>query len=125
MGFARPATGRNRCLFRPKANAACMGEALAAFARWADPDGTKLLVVLVDNSGGHRAGGLVLPNVRLVYLPPCTPELQPTEHLWPLVREAMANRGFDHLVGLAATHRRRCDWLASHPEIVRGAVGYH
>jgi hypothetical protein len=102
-----------------------MGEALAAFARWADPDGTKLLVVLVDNSGGHRAGGLVLPNVRLVYLPPCTPELQPTEHLWPLVREAMANRGFDHLVGLAATHRRRCDWLASHPEIVRGAVGYH
>ena len=50
-------------------------------------------------------------NVRLYPLPPCTPELQPAEHLWPLVREALANRDFDHLVGLAAKLRRRCDWL--------------
>ena len=58
-------------------------------------------------------------------MPPCTPELQPAEHLWPLVREALANRDFDHLVGLAAKLRRRCDWLASHPEVVKGAVGFH
>ena len=37
-GFARPATGRNLCLLLPQANAALMGEALAAFARWADPE---------------------------------------------------------------------------------------
>src|SRR5262249_35038492 len=53
-------------------------------------------------------------NVRLYPLPPCTPELQPAEHLWPLVREALANRDFDHLVGLAAKLRRRCDWMAGH-----------
>jgi DDE superfamily endonuclease len=125
-GFARPATGRNLCLFRPKANAECMGEALAAFATWADPTGEKTLVVLVDNAGGHTAKRLVVPaNVRLHPLPPCTPELQPAERLWPLVREAVANRTFDHLVGLAAKLRRRCDYLADHPEIVRGAVGFH
>ena len=125
-GFARPATGQNLCLFLPQANAALMGEALAAFAAWADPDNKKTLVLLVDNAGAHTAKKLVVPpNVRLHPLPSCTPELQPAEHLWPLVREAVANRTFDHLVGLAAKLRRRCDYLADNPEIVKGAVGFH
>ena len=83
-------------------------------------------MVLVDNAGGHVAKALVVPaNVRLYRLPPCTPELQPAEHLWPLVREGMANRDFDHLVALGGKLRKRCDWLASHPAIVQGAVGFH
>lgn len=125
-GFCRPADGRNLCLFLPRADAESMGEALAEFARWADPGGGKALVVLVDNAGGHIAGGLAVPgNVRLFRLPPRTPELQPAERLWPLVREALANRVFDHLVGLAAKLRQRCDWLAGHPEVVQGVVGFH
>lgn len=121
-GFAPPATGRNRCLFLPTANAEC----LAKFARWADPGGEKVLVLVVDNAGGHTAKKLVVPaNVRLHPLASCTPELQPAERLWPLVREAVANRTFDHLVGLAAKLRRRCDELADHPELVKGAVGFH
>ena len=125
-GFAQPATGRNLCLFLPKTNAELLGEALAEFARWADPEGQKVLVVLVDNAGGHIAKHLQIPaNVRLFRLPSCTPELQPAEHLWPLVREALANRDFDHLVGLAAQLRRRCNWLADHPEVVQGTVGFH
>src|SRR5262249_26085443 len=36
-GFCQPASGRNLCLFLPKANTELMGEALAEFARWADP----------------------------------------------------------------------------------------
>ena len=53
-----------------------MGEALAEFARWADPEGKRLLVVLVDNAGWHVAKALAVPaNVRLYPLPPCTPEL--------------------------------------------------
>jgi transposase len=55
-------------------------------------------VVLVDNAGWHVAKRLRWPvNVVLHGLPPCSPELQPTEPLWPLVREAVANRGFDDL----------------------------
>ena len=125
-GFCQPASGRNRCLFLPKANAERMGEALAAFARWADPEGRKVLVLLVDNAGWQVAKDLKVPaNVRRFRLPSCTPELQPAEHLWPLVREALANRDFDHLVGLAAQLRRRCNWLAAHPEAVQGTVGFH
>jgi hypothetical protein len=125
-GFARPATGPSLGLLLPRANAELMGEALAEFARWADPGGRKALVVLVDNAGGHLAKALPVPaNVRLFRLPPCPPALQPAEHLWPLVREALANRDFDHLVALGAKLRRRCDWLADHPEVVKGAVGFH
>jgi len=125
-GFCQPASGRNRCLFLPKVNTGLMGEALEQFAKWADPEGRKVLVLLVDNAGWHVAKELPVPaNVRLFGLPSCTPELQPAEHLWPLVREALANRDFDHLVGLAAKLRRRCDWLASHPEVVQGPVGFH
>lgn len=125
-GFARPATGANRCLLLPRLNAELMGEALADFAAWADPGGKKVLVVLVDNAGAHVAKALKVPaNVRLFRLPPCTPELQPAEHLWPLVREALAGRDFDHLVGLGAKLRQRCDWLEAHPELVQGTVGFH
>ena len=50
FGFAHPASGRNRLWLHPKANAAAMGEALRAFADWADPTGTKVLVLLVDST---------------------------------------------------------------------------
>ena len=85
-----------------------------------------MLVVLVDNAGGHVAGDLKVPgNVRLFHLPPCTPELQPAEHLWPLVREGLANRVFDGLPGLTETLVTRCQWLTDHPSVISGAVGFH
>jgi hypothetical protein len=103
-----------------------MAAALAEFARWADPAGAKLLVVLVDNAGWHTAKRLeVPPNVVLYRLPPSTPELQPAEPLWPLVREAVANEGFDDLGALQSPLIERCRWLMGHPEVVRGAVGFH
>src|SRR3954469_16387094 len=85
-----------------------MGEALEAFAAHADPSGTKLLVLVVDNAGWHRAKRLAVPaNVRLHFLPPCTPELQPVEPFWALVREAVANDTFDRLADLRRRVARR------------------
>src|SRR5512144_1168860 len=111
-GFVHPASGRSLELILPAANTDWMGLALGEFARWADPEGSKLLVVLVDNAGWHVAKRLAVPpNVRLQRLPPCTPELQPAEPLWPLVREAVANRGFDDLAALEGVLVERCGWL--------------
>ena len=125
-GFAHPKAGRSRFSIRPKATAACMGEALADFAGWADPEGQKVLVVVVDGSGGHTAKRLVVPpNVVLHRQPSCTPELQPAEHLWPLVREGLANRVFDTLPALTEVLTARCRWLTDHPDVVGGAVGFH
>jgi hypothetical protein len=124
-GFAHPASGRNLELILPSANTDWMAVALAEFARWADPAGEKQLVLLVDNAGWHVARRLeVPPNVVLHRLPPCTPELQPVEPLWPLVREVAANRGYDDLESMQAPLVERCRWLMDQPQVVRGAVGF-
>jgi hypothetical protein len=85
-----------------------------------------VLVVVVDGSGGHTAKALKVPaNVVLHRQPSCTPELPPAERLWPLVREGLANRVFDGLGVLTETLATRCRWLADHPAVVSGAVGFH
>ena len=124
-GSVHPASGRNLELLLPSANTDWMGLALEEFARWADPRGERLLVLLVDNAGWHTARRLEIPgNVVLHRLPPCTPELQPAEPLWPLVREVVANLGFDDLARMQIPVVDRCGWLIDHPEVVRGAVGF-
>lgn len=124
--FARPATGQTFTLLLPRVKVEPMSKALAAFASHADPGGTKVLVLVVDNAGWHRAKALVVPpNVRLHFLPPCTPELQPIEAFWPLVREALANDTFDRLSDLRRRITRRCGWLARNPDVVKAAVGFH
>lgn len=75
-----------------------------------------MLVVVVDDAGGHVAGKLAVPpNVVLHHLPACTPELQPAEPLWPLVREALANKTLPTLAALTAPLEERCEWLAGEP----------
>jgi transposase len=123
--FARPATGDTFTAILPRVRVEYMADALAAFAAHADPDGTKVLVLVVDNAGWHTAKRLVVPpNVRLHFLPPCTPELQPVEAYWPLVREAVANDTFDRLGQLRRVIRRRCRKLAADTATVRGAIGF-
>jgi transposase len=125
-GFVRPKTGNTFGVLRPRVRAERMSEALEGFATHADPKGEKVLVVLVDNAGWHRAKALVIPpNVVLHFLPPCTPELQPAEPLWPLVREAVANRSLGRIDRLRNIVRDRVSYLASHPDEVQPRVGFH
>ena len=123
-GFARPATGRQPVPVLAQGERRADGRGPGGVRAWADPEAKR------GGAGGQRRrargqGVRVPANVRLFRLPPCTPELQPAEHLWPLVREALANRDFDHLVGLAAKLRAGVDRMADHPEVVQGAVGFH
>ncbi len=125
-GFARPRTGDTFTTIRARVNVERMAEALVAFAAHADSDRNKVLVLVVDNAGWHTAGRLVVPaNVRLHVLPPCTPELQPVEPFWALVREAVANDTFDRLADLRRRVTRRCRRLADDRATVKGAVGFH
>jgi len=125
-GFAEPKTGRLFRLFLPRVKTELMSQALAEFVAWADPKRKKILVLVVDNAGWHRAKKLVVPpNVVLHYLPPCTPELQPIETVWPLLRESTANRIFRDIGHLKNVLRRRCDYLSGHPDLVRARIGFH
>lgn len=124
-GFARPRTGDTFTVILPRVNVERMADALAAFAAHADPAGAKILVLVVDNAGWHTAKRLTVPpNVRLHFLPPCTPELQPVEPFWVLVREALANETYDRLADLRRVVRRRCRRLAGDRAMVLGAIGF-
>jgi transposase len=59
----------------------------------------EFIVMVMDQAGWHLAGELTVPqNMRLIYLPPYSPELNPAEHLWDSLRErCFANHVFVNL----------------------------
>jgi transposase len=125
-GFVRPTTGQTYWLILPTVNTAAMNVALAEFARdiGAGPD--KRILLVVDNAGWHGSKTLVVPaGIALVYLPPATPELQPAEHLWPLLREAVANQSFATLDPLEDTLVERCLQLAAQRDFVQHTTNFH
>ena len=74
-----------------------------------------MIVLVLDNAGWHTAPNLVVPEgLRLVYLPPYSPELQPAEHLWPILDEPLANQYFATLADLERAVADRCRVLDGH-----------
>ena len=99
---------------------------LARFARAVGAGTGKTVILVLDRAGWHGAGKLVPPEgVRLVFQPPYTPELQPAERLWPLAREAVANRNFAGLADLDRALAARCLVLAGQPDLVKGHTRFH
>ena len=60
------------------------------------------IVMILDGAGWHKSSILKIPaNMRLVSLPPYSPELNPVEHLWDELREkAFGNVVFNSLDAL-------------------------
>jgi hypothetical protein len=67
----------------------------------------------LDQAGWHVAGELLVPsNMRLTFLPPYSPELDPAEHLWKALREDCFAKP-----RLQRPHRRRAraqQWHSRH-----------
>ena len=63
------------------------------------------MIMVLDGAGWHRNKSLIIPdNIRLLRLPPYSPELNPVEHLWDDLREkAFHNLVFDSLMLLRIT----------------------
>lgn len=57
------------------------------------------ILMVFDGASSHKAKGLTVPeNVRLLPLPPYSPELNPQEHLWGEIREKeFPNRVMDNM----------------------------
>jgi transposase len=94
-GAVEPTTGERFFLELPYLNAEGFQIFVDTFAA-AFPDSLNLL--LLDNSGAHTAQHLLLPaNVRLVFLPPYCPELNPIERVWRDLKDALAWLQFPNL----------------------------
>ena len=75
----------------------------------------------VDQAGWHRCKDLVLPeNVRLIYQPAYSPEVNPVEHVWEELREKyFPNRLFLSLDLVVEALCKGINDLAAHPEHLR------
>jgi transposase len=94
-GAVAPTTGERFFLELPYLNSAMFQFFIDAFAQ-AFPD--SLNILLLDNSGAHTAQGIQWPeNVRYVWLPPYSPELNPIERVWRDVKDDVAWRQFADL----------------------------
>ena len=123
--FIRPKNGESFWLLLPTVNAAIMTIALQAFVDDIDPKRKRIMVLLLDQAGFHTTNTLVIPdNIIIRYFPSHTPELQPVESAWSVLREATHNRLFEDLSALENTIVRRCQYLMDHREIVYGKAGF-
>jgi transposase len=92
-GAVAPSSGEHFFLELPYLNADNFQIFVDAFAQaYSD----SLTILLVDKSGAHTAKQLTIPdNVRLVFLPPYCPELNPIERLWRDLKDALAWQQFE------------------------------
>lgn len=126
FGFVRPTTGQVFWLLMPTVRTVVFQIALELLAKTLGLHARKRVLLVVDGAGWHVAKELQLPEgLRLVVLPPYSPELQPAERLWPLLNESVANRPIETLAEFEEILRERCAWLAEEREALRSRTHYH
>ena len=87
-GTVEPLTGESFFLIMPYCNTECMNVFLQHLSQAYPSD---KIIMVCDGASWHRTKNLQIPsNVRLIFLPPATPEMNPVEQIW----KEMRKRGF-------------------------------
>ena len=124
--FARPNSGEVHWLVLPTVNAEVLSLALEHFAEEVGAGTKKRILLVVDRAGWHTAKKLRVPEgIHLEFLPSHSPELQPSERLWPLSNEGVANRHFEGITEQEEALVDRCVALSDQPELIRSYIRYH
>ena len=124
--FVSPATGESFWYLGTGVDKGLFEDTLALFAREAGAGPDRIIILVLDGAGWHTAPGLAVPEgIRLVYLPPYTPELQPAETLWVHVDEPIVNKHFETLADLDAAVAAQCVALNRDRNLVRSQAGFH
>lgn len=126
FGFVRPKTGATEWFTVPGVSTEAMNAVLAEFACAVGANKKRRVLLVLDQAGWHVAKGLAVPmGLHLFYLPAYTPELSPAEHLWPPVREELANRFFSELEELEQVLAARCRQLTQERPFIQGTTRFH
>jgi DDE superfamily endonuclease len=124
--FVQPTSGKSEWLLLPTVNVQVFSLALAHFAQAVGAGPTRQLLLVLDRAGWQTSPDLEIPEgIHLLFLPPCSPELQPCERLWPLSNEGVANRHFQSLDDLEAAQAQRCVAVQNQPEKIRTLTHFH
>jgi len=108
-----PRTGSVFWLVLPRLDASCVQLFLDEFAKEHAPEGKRILLVW-DGAPAHRAHSLQVPErISLLSLPAYTPELNPSERVWPLVKEGVANQAPESMDELEQKVCLRCQKICA------------
>lgn len=113
-----PLPGELAFTLAPRCNTAAMsGFLLDLLAVWPD----HRILLFLDGAGWHKSRQLPLPErLRLIHLPPYTPECNPTEHIWDEVREkGFANQLFATLDAVEVQLKTQLELLAHDADRLR------
>ncbi len=85
------------------------------------------LILVMDQAAWHRTSNLKkFANIRIIYLPPYSPEVNPTEHLWEHIREKYLRNGFWlSMETLEDMLESALVLVEKSKQIVQGLVGFH
>lgn len=122
-GAVSPLDGRFDSLILPQVGGVCMQIFLDEIAlRYPNEN----VVMVLDGAGWHKSQRLKLAeNMRLIFLPPYSPELNPQEHVWDELREKFFhNRAFDSIDALEINLEDALKSLESTPERMHSITGW-
>lgn len=116
------------------------GELFSLVMPWADTEtmsiflthiglqfGESFNLVFLDGAGWHRAEELRVPdNVKVIFLPPYSPELNPVETIWKYLRENyFGNKTFNSLDEIEEVLCHSLNHLNQNPEIIRSMACFN
>lgn len=81
----------------------------------------EFIVMVLDGASSHKSKELKIPNnVSLILLPPYSPELNPAEQIWNVLRrDHFANRVFDSLDAATEQAERGLSMMAANKSAIR------
>ncbi len=124
--FVSPATGETFWYVQDGVSTPFFNALLESFTHEAGAGVDRTIVLVLDNAGWRGEAGLKVPDdVRLVFLPPYTPELQPAETLWALGDEPIVNKHVATIDALDEIIGQRCAALANQRDVIKNRAGFH
>ena len=121
-GAGSPIDGRFDSLVLPHVNGHCMNLFINEIASRYPQEN---IVMVVDGAGWHKTEFKLPDNLKLHFLPPYSPELNPQEHIWDELREKwFHNIVFDSLDALEDQLVMGLKSLEANPAVVKSITGW-
>jgi transposase len=125
-GFVKPQTGETLWYLIPRVNTNWLNVVYQNFAKDAGISPKKKILLIEDNAGWHRSKKAIIPEgIKVEFLPPYSPELQPAERLWSLVDEPLVNQHFETINEIEDVLVERCCVLTEMRDEVCSLTNYH
>ena len=119
-----PHDGESFSLILPYADSEAMEIFLSELSR---QYGQNRLILVMDQAAWHRTSNLKkFENIRIIYQPPHSPELNPVEHLWEHIREKfLRNAYWTSMDILESMLEEVIVTVEKSQSIIQSLVGFH